>query len=59
MSKISARTHRLRDVNAANNLKNYVPMEGRELTPVESFKVANLAELALQATELNEAGSTL
>ena len=51
--------HHLRDVNAANNLKNYVPMEGREFEPVESSKVANLAELALQATELNEAGSTL
>ena len=52
-------THHLRDVNAANNLKNYVPMEGREFEPAESSKVANLAELALQATELNEAGSTL
>ena len=50
-------TSHIRDVNAAINLKNYVPMEGRELTPVESSKVANLAELALQATELDEAGS--
>ena len=50
-------THHIRDVNAAINLKNYVPMEGREFTPVESSKVANLAELALQATELIEAGS--
>ena len=33
-------------------------MEGRKLTPVESSKVANLAMLALQATELDEAGST-
>ena len=53
------RTHHIRDVNAAINLKNYVPLEERELTPVESSKVANLAMLALQATELDEAGSTL
>jgi hypothetical protein len=52
-------THHIRDVNAAINLKNYVPLEERKLTPVESSKVANLAELALQATELDEAGSTL
>jgi len=51
-------THHIRDVNAAINLKNYVPLEERELTPVESSKVANLAMLALQATELDEAGST-
>lgn len=48
----------IRDVNAAINLKNYVPMEERELMPVESSKVANLAELALQTTKLEEAGST-
>ena len=52
-------THHIRDVNAAINLKNYVPLEERELTPVESYKVANLAMLALQATEPKEAGSTL
>ena len=52
-------TRHIRDVNAAINLKNYVPMEGRELKPVESSNVANLAMLALQATELAEAGSTL
>ena len=52
-------THHIRDVNAAINLKNYVPLEERELTPVESSKVANLAELALQATEPKETGSTL
>ena len=52
-------THHIRDVNAAINLKNYVPLEERELTPVESSKVAKLAELALQATEPEEAGSTL
>ena len=50
-------THHIRDVNAAINLKNYIPMEGREFKPVESSKVANLAILALQATELDEAGS--
>ena len=52
-------THHIRDVNAAINLKNYVPLEEWELTPVESSKVANLAMLALQVTELDEAGSTL
>ena len=52
-------THHIRDVNAAINLKNYVPLEEREFKPVESSKVAKLAELALQAAELNEAGSTL
>jgi putative transposase len=51
-------THHIRDVNAAINLKNYVPLEERKLTPVESSKVANSALLALQATELDEAGST-
>ena len=50
-------THHVRDVNAAINLKNYVPLEERELTPVESSKVANLAMLALQATEFNETGN--
>ena len=51
-------THHIRDVNAAINLKNYIPMEGREFKPVESSKVASLAVLAKQATELDEAGST-
>lgn len=50
-------TSHIRDVNAAINLKNYVPLEERKLTPVESSKVANLAMQALQATELDEAGS--
>lgn len=50
-------THHIRDVNAAINLKNYVPLEERELTPVESYKVANLVMLALQATKLNETGN--
>ena len=52
-------THHIRDLNAAINLRNYIPWEARKLTPVESSKVANLARLALQATELDEAGSTL
>ena len=52
-------THHIRDVNAAINLKNYVPLEEREFTPVESSKVAKFAELALQVTELSEAGSHL
>ena len=50
-------TSHIRDVNAAINLKNYVPMEGRELTPVESDKVKSLALLALQVGSLNEAGN--
>ena len=52
-------TSHIRDVNAAINLKNYVPLEEWEFTPVESSKVASIAMLALQATELKEAGSTL
>ena len=55
----NCRTHHIRDVNAAINLKNYVPLEEREFTPVESSEVAKLAELALQVAELDEAGSTL
>lgn len=47
----------IRDVNAAINLKNYVPLEERELTPVESSRAASIAMLALQAAELDEAGS--
>lgn len=50
-------TNHIRDVNAAINLKNYVPLEEREFTPVESSKVANLAMLALQAVKLDEAGN--
>ena len=50
-------THHIRDVNAAINLKNYIRQEVSEFKPVESSKVANLAMLALQATELVEAGS--
>ena len=52
-------THHIRDVNAAINLKNYVPLEEREFTPVESSKVENLAIFALQTAKLKEAGSTL
>lgn len=51
-------THHIRDVNAAINLKNYIRQEVSEFKPVESPKVANLTTLALQATELIEAGST-
>ena len=50
-------THHIRDVNAAINLKNYVPLEERELTPVESDKVKSLALLALQVGTLDEAGN--
>ena len=50
-------THHIRDVNAAINLKNYVLLEERELTPVESDKVKSLALLALQVGSLNEAAN--
>ena len=49
----------IRDLNAAINLKNYVLLEEREFKPVESSKVASLAMLAKQATELVDARSTL
>ena len=39
-------THHIRDVNAAINLKNYVPLEERKLKPVESYKVVSLTEHA-------------
>ena len=50
-------THHIRDVNAAINLKNYVPMEGRELKSVESSY--SLANFAKQALELDEAESEI
>ena len=50
-------THHIRDVNAAINLKNYVPLERRKFTPVDSEKISNLATLALQAGTLDEAGT--
>jgi len=50
-------TSHIRDVNAAINLKNYVPLEEREFTPVESDKITSLAALALQVDTLDEAGS--
>lgn len=49
--------HHIRDVNAAINLKNYIPLEERESTPVESDKIASLATLAKQVGTLDEAGS--
>ena len=51
--------HHVRDVNAAINLKNYVPMEGREFKSAESSKAVKLAELALQTVELDEAESEI
>ena len=48
-------THHIRDVNAAINLKNYVPLERRKLTPADS-DISKLAELALQAETLEETG---
>ena len=53
----NCRSHHIRDVNAAINLKNYVSWEARKLTPVESAKISSLAELALQEDTLIEAGS--
>lgn len=50
--------HHIRDVNAAINLKNYIPLEERDFKPVENSKVASLAIIALQATEFNEAGNS-
>ena len=51
------REHHIRDVNAAINLKNYVPLERWKLMPVESDKINSLASLALQVGTLNEAGN--
>ena len=50
-------THHIRDVNAAINLMKYVPLERRKFTPVDSEKISDLAELALQAGTLDEAGT--
>lgn len=50
-------TQHIRDVNAAINLKNYIPLERRKFTPVDSEEISNLAELALQAGTLDEAGT--
>lgn len=50
----NCKEHHIRDVNAAINLKNYIPQEVREFKPVESFKVANLANIALQATNFEK-----
>lgn len=55
----NCKTHQVRDVNAAINLKNYVPMEGRKFTPVESVEVKSLALLALQIDSLDETGNHL
>lgn len=54
----SCKTNHIRDVNAAINLKNYVPLEERKLTPVDSDKISSLVELALQDGTLGEAGSS-
>ena len=51
-------THHIRDVNAAINLKNYVPLEEREFTPVKNVKVKSLALLALQVGSFDETGNT-
>lgn len=48
--------HHIRDVNAAVNLMNYVPLEEREFKPVEN-EISNLASLVLQGLAFDEAGS--
>lgn len=45
-------THHIRDVNAAINLKNYVPLERRKLMLVEDIK--SLVALALQSTGVSD-----
>ena len=40
-------TNHIRDLNAAINLKNYVPLEERKFTPAESSQVVYTAMLAL------------
>ena len=50
-------THHIRDVNAAINLKNYVPMEGREFKSVESSDY--LVNITKQILELDEAESEI
>ena len=52
-------TNHIRDVNAAINLMKYVPLEERELTPVDSDTISKLAMLALQAETLDEAGKVV
>ena len=44
--------HHIRDVNAAINLKNYVPLERRKLMLVEDIK--SLVALALQSTGVSD-----
>ena len=52
-------SYHVRDVNAAINLVNYVPLEEREFTPVESDKINDLASVAKQADTFVEAGNHL
>lgn len=52
-------TNHIRDVNAAINLMKYVPLEERELTPVDSDTISDLAMLALQAGTLDETGKVV
>lgn len=51
--------HHIRDVNAAINLMNYVPLEEREFKSVENEKVKSLALLASLEDSFEEAESTI
>ena len=48
------RTHHVRDVNAAINVKNYVPLERREFKSVDSGSEGCIVLLAMQALSLDE-----
>ena len=51
----SCKTYHIRDVNAAINLKNYIPQELREFKSVENKRIRKLAKLAMQSGTFYEA----